>query len=241
MAARTLLLKLHERKLIILPPRRRQPPRRSPEPTLQLFDDPLPDPITGSLADLAPIRLDVVKAGHPAWKRLSAHLRRHHYLGFSRFVGENIAYLATDRQGRDLACLLFGAAAWKTQPRDQWIGWDHSIRQRRLSLVVNNSRFLILPWVRLPHLASHLLARVTRRLSDDWQQRYGHPVHLAETFVEQNRFKGTCYKAANWIHVGQTTGRSRQDRWNKMNVPIKDIYLYPLTPHARERLCHAEP
>jgi hypothetical protein len=206
----------------------------------ELFHEPLPDSIDAPLTDLTPIHLEVVKAGHPAWKRLASHFRRHHYLGYSGPVGENLLYLATDRRNRDLAGILFGAAAWKTQSRDQWIGWDPATRKKNLPFVVNNSRFLVLPWIRVPHLASHLLARVTRRLSADWRRYYGHPVHLAETFVEQNRFKGTCYKAANWIHVGQTAGRGRQDRWNTGSLPVKDIFLYPLTPHYRESLCHGQ-
>jgi hypothetical protein len=106
--------------------------------------------------------------------------------------------------------------------------------------VANNTRFLILPWVRVPHMASHLLAIIMRRISADWQHKYGHPLHLIETFVERDRFRGTCYQAANWQLVGQTTGRSRQDRYSTMRVPVKDIYLYPLTPRFRELLCHED-
>ena len=241
MAARTLLLKLQQRGIITLPPRRKlPPPRRVPEKQPQLFDEPTPEPIQGSLADLTPLRLDVMNARHPKRKIFSAYLTRHHYLGYRGPVGENIAYLASDRQGRHLACMLFGAAAWKIKPRDLWIGWDDPTRQRRLPGVVNNSRFLILPWVRIPHLASHLLGAIVRRLSTDWRQHYGHPVHLAETFVEKDRFQGTCYRAANWVIVGQTQGRGRQDRFSTFSQPVKDIYLYPLTPRFRENLCHAK-
>jgi hypothetical protein len=149
-----------------------------------------------------------------------------------------MAYLVRDCHGRDLACVLFGAAAWKTRPRDAWIGWDDATRARRLLYVANNSRFLILPWVRVPHLASHVLACVLRRLSADWQAKYGHPIHLVETFVDRSRFKGTCYRAANWILAGQTQGRGRQDRDHVLRVPVKDVYLYPLTRDFRSRLCH---
>ena len=145
-------------------------------------------------------------------------------------------YLVRDRHGRDLACLLFGSAAWKTKPRDQFIGWSHEARARNLLWITNNTRFLILPWVRVPHLASHVLGRIIRRLRTDWQVKYGHPVHLVETFVERDRFVGTCYKAANWICVGSTKGRSRQDRYNTLVLPVKDIYLYPLIAHFREAL-----
>lgn len=143
-------------------------------------------------------------------------------------------YLVRDRHGRDLACVLFGSAAWKTKPRDEFIGWSRETRARNLLWITNNTRFLILPWVRVPHLASHVLGRISRRIRTDWRAKYGHPVYLLETFVEQGRFLGTCYKAANWIFVGSTTGRSRQDRYNTLAVPVKDIYLYPLIPHFKE-------
>jgi hypothetical protein len=241
MAARSLLLKLERRGMITLPPRRRMAPRRRPR-TPGAFDGELApsSPITGPLADLQPLRLNLVRAGSPDHALFSHYLARHHYLGFRGPVGENIAYLARDRHGRDVACLLFGAAAWKTRPRDAWIGWDDATRRHRLPLVANNSRFLILPWVRVPHLASHLLGRIARRMAADWRARYGHPVHLLETFVEQQRFSGACYRAANWIRVGQTQGRSRQDRARDLHVPIKDVYLYPLTSHFRQELTHVD-
>lgn len=143
-----------------------------------------------------------------------------------------------DRQGRDLACALFGAAAWKTQPRDGFIGWTASERQTHLGWIVNNSRFLILPWVRVPDLASHILGRVARRLASDWQAHYSHPVVLLETFVERERFQGSCYRAANWIYVGQTQGRTRQDRERRIQAPVKDIWVYPLQANFRKQLCH---
>lgn len=146
-------------------------------------------------------------------------------------------YRLYDRKSLPVACLLFGSAAWKTAPRDEFIGWNASRRQgRHLSFITNNMRFLILPRVMVPHLASHILGRISRRLSHDWLQKYGHPIYMLETFVEQERFRGTCYKAANWIHVDQTQGRSRNDRYAKLQVPIKDVYVYPLTPHFREEL-----
>ena len=121
---------------------------------------------------------------------------------------------------------------------ERYGSWDAVTRARRLPRAANNSRFLILPWVRVPHLASHLLGLAARRLAADWQTRYGHPVHLLETFVERQRFKGTCYRAANWTCVGQTQGRTRQDRVHDISVPVKDIYLYPLAPRWRQELCH---
>jgi hypothetical protein len=133
--------------------------------------------------------------------------------------------------------LVFGAAAWKTQPRDAFIGWTAAQRQAHLALVANNSRFLILPWVRVPELASHILGRVARRLAADWQARYGHPVRLLETFVERERFRGSCYRAANWIWVGQTQGRTRQDRHSQIQAPVKDVWVYPLHARFRQALC----
>jgi hypothetical protein len=133
---------------------------------------------------------------------------------------------------------MFGSAAWKVKPRDYFIGWSTEARKRNLHFITNNMRFLILPWVRVPHLASHILARMARRISSDWIARYGHPVHLLETFVEQERFHGTCYKAANWIHVGQTKGRTRNDCDNSIRAPIKNVYLYPLSKNFRNLLRH---
>lgn len=240
MAARSLLLKLEQRGMLVLPPRRKEASRRLPIAAATPADEFLPANITGPLAALQPLRLETVTAGSPDYAVFLRYLARHHYLGFRGPVGENIAYLARDCQGRDLACILFGAAAWKTKPRDSWIGWDDATRARRLPLLANNSRFLILPWVRVPHLASHILGRITRRLAADWQARYGHPVWLAETFVERQRFHGTCYRAANWTCVGQTQGRTRQDRVHNISAPVKDIYLYALTPRFREELKHVD-
>lgn len=237
MAARSLLLKLEQRGWITLPPRRRKASRRLPiEPELPL-EDGSQTLISAKLAELTPIALQTVPTGHPAFSRYLAH---HHYLGYRGPVGENLAYLVQDRRGRDLACVLFGAPAWKVAARDCFIGWDHALRPRRLHLLTNNTRFLILPWVRVPHLASHILGRVIRRLSADWQAKYAHPIHLVETFVDRERFRGTCYRAANWTCVGQTQGRSRQDRARTLHVPVKDVYVHPLTPRFREELCRVD-
>lgn len=239
MAARTMLLKLERRGWIVLPPRRRAPTQRKQrQPQLPGLDI-LPAPITASLLELAPFAVELLTARHPAYPTFSRHLAQHHYLGHRGPVGEHLTYLARDRHGRDVACLLFGAAAWKTAARDSFIGWDSSTRARRLNLLTNNTRFLILPWVRVPHLASHLLALTLRRLSADWQAKYGHPICLVETFVDRSRFKGTCYRAANWLCVGQTQGRSRQDRDRTLEVAVKDIYLYPLRKDFRKVLTHA--
>ena len=242
-AARSFLLKLMTRGLITLPPVRTEKQRvrgyasSIPTPVIALQQ---PSAIASSLAEITPLSLIIPESGSPEEHLCHHHLATHHYLGFQRTVGENLKYVVKDRHGRHIACLLFGAAAWKTKPRDQFIGWSDTIRTRRLSSVANNTRFLILPWVRVPHLASHLLGTILKRISADWQHKYGHPLQLIETFVERDRFRGTCYRAANWKLVGQTTGRSRQDRYATMSVPVKDIYLYPLTPRFREILCHEE-
>lgn len=132
------------------------------------------------------------------------------------------------RRGREVACLLFGAAAWRCGARDRYLGWGQAQRRAELPRVANNTRFLILPWVRVPHLASHLLGQVTRRIDGDWQARYGHGLDWLETFVEVGRFAGTCYRAANWQRIGLTRGRSRQDRDHRLQVPVKAVYLYRL-------------
>jgi len=136
-----------------------------------------------------------------------------------------------------VALLLFSAAAKHLKHRDQWIGWTRSQRDRRLSLVANNSRFLILPWVEAPRLASHVLSLVLRRLRQDWHSQYARPLELVETFVDTSHFTGACYRAANWIELGQTTGRTRQDRTHRLQVPPKRVWVYPLDPQFRHRLC----
>lgn len=237
MAARTLLVKLDERGLIDLPPRRQIPTNRmrcgSP-PAIE-WPEPL-EPICCPLAPLEPLSLQEV-SGEPASRAwVKEALARFHYLGFGGAVGENLQYVVRDAQGRPLACLVFGAAAWKCQARDQFLGWSPEQRQRNLGRIANNSRFLILPWVKVPHLASWILGRISRRLAQDWQAKYGHPIVVVETFVERERFRGTAYRAANWKPVGITAGRTRQDRHTCLQVPVKDIYLYPLQRNYREAL-----
>lgn len=238
-AARTFFRKLLERGLITLPPIRtnKRTKKGFAMPVTSAPHDPPPaSRIETSLVNLLPLSFTIATNGSDEEGRFHHYLARHHYLGFHRTVGENLKYLVRDCHGRDLACVLFGSAAWKTKPRDAFIGWDHETRCRKLSWITNNTRFLILPWVRVPHLASHVLGRISRRIRADWYDKYGHPVHLLETFVERDRFVGTCYKAANWLYVGSTAGRSRQDRYNTLVVPVKDIYLYPLIPRFREAL-----
>lgn len=233
MATRTLLVKLDARGFIQLPARRRIPSNRMAvrHAPLQLWDS---TSVTGSLRDLGQLTLREISTDGAARIRFAAALVEFHYLGYRGTVGENLQYVVTDKYGRLLACLLFGSAAWKCKSRDEYIGWNPEQRQRNLHLITNNTRFLILPFVRVPHLASWILGRVLRCLSVDWQNKYGHPILLVETFVERERFAGTSYKAANWLRLGSTTGRSRQDRQRTLQVPIKDVYLYPLHPRFRE-------
>lgn len=236
MACRTLLLKLERAGRIQLPPRRggRSNEQGYRHPVELAHDR---SPIESDLRALQPVRIEPLKAGDTRLSLFKFFLHQYHYLSHRTCVGENLKYLAHDRLGRPVACLLFGAAAWKTKSRDAFIGWDATVRERNLALVANNTRFLILPWVRVPHLASHVLAQVRARLSTDWIAKYGHPIHLLETFVERNRFKGTCYRAAGWLHVGATTGRSRNDTDFTLAVPVKEVYLQPLTADFRRRLC----
>ena len=136
-----------------------------------------------------------------------------------------------------MACALFGSAAWKCAARDAWIGWERGARESNLQGLTNNTRFLVLPWVAVPHLASHLLGIIARRIRSDWQAKYGHPVHAVETFVDRERFKGTCYQAANWVRLGATQGRTRNDREHRIRAAVKDVYLYPLIRDFRRELC----
>ncbi len=170
------------------------------------------------------VRVEVGTAEQTRW---AFYLERYHYLGW-RVVGENLGYLIRAADGRELGCLLFGAAAWRCGARDRWLRWDEATRRRDLPRVVNNTRFLILPWVRVPHLASHALGRVARRIGADWRIKYGHGLGWLETFVDTERFAGTCYRAANWKLAGFTQGRSRQDRHHRLKVPRKAVWLYRL-------------
>lgn len=237
-SCRDMLRKLDAKEQICLPKiqkQARQPGTRDII-QLQLHDT---SEITCSIKDVLPVRIEIIKPRTPQANEFKSLIEQYHYLGFDMTIGENIKYMVYSRQGQLLACLLFGSSAWSCAPRDTFIGWSPTARQKSLTYTTNNIRFLILPWVRITHLASHILGRVCRHISMDWQEKYGHPVYLLETFVEQNRFKGTCYKAANWINVGETTGRSRNDRYTSLHVPIKDIYLFPLSTTFREVLCHA--
>lgn len=197
--------------------------------------------IEGTAGEFEPLQLRVVKSREESrlWREL---IERHHYLKYRVPVGANLRYLVRSgqREGVVLACLLWSSPAWKMAARDEWIGWNAEQRTRQLQLIVNNSRFLVLPWVHVEGLASKILAQSARQLPMDWEQRYGYRPLLLETLVDSQRFRGTCYRAANWIRVGQTSGRGRMDRkHNAHGQAVKDIYLYPLTRNPRQHLCGA--
>lgn len=224
-AARALLRKLDKENLIDLPA-----PVKSANNAYRYrskHEKPEYQPINERLSVIRPIQIRQVETQAQAqlFRSLLSHF---HYLGYSGPVGENLRYLVYDCQDRLLGCLLFGAPAWRVACRDRFIGWDEADRKKGLSRIANNMRFLILPEVTAPHLASHLLAKISRRVSADWQDKYGHPIALLETYVENDRFQGTCYKAANWVKVGETTGRTRNHRAGKPKAPIKSVWLYPL-------------
>jgi len=238
MAARTLLLKLEERGLIDLPPprrRTRRPCAQAPPVVQEAFLSLSPEPIQDPLGWLQPIGLELANTRLKR-QQVQRWLAQFHYRGFHGAVGENVQYLAKDRHGRELAVMVFGAAAWKVAARDRFIGWSVEQRVEHLGGIANQQRFLILPWVRVPHLASQLLILAAGRLSADWQTRYGHPVWLMETFVEQERFAGTAYHIAGWICLGQTTGRTRQDPQRTLHGPIKTLWVRPLHSDFRKHL-----
>ncbi len=236
MAARSLLVKLGERGHIDLPPRRQTPSNRMVRQPLAAapWDTAA---VTGTLRGIGPLTVCEVSTDRIERERCRAALAEFHYLGWSGAVGENLTYAVKSEAGRLLACLTFGAPAWKCRARDAFIGWTAQQRQRHLHRTTNNTRFLILPFIQIPHLASWILGKILRRLCSDWEAKYGHRVVLVETFVDRERFAGTCYKAANWMATGTTIGRSRQDREHCLRVPLKDVYVYPLERRFRQQLC----
>jgi hypothetical protein len=238
-AARSFLEKLEARGLVVLPAlqllRRHSRPKAAHLAEASWATEPVEAPLS-QLQPLAWLQPAVASVAAGRW---AAYLGHYHYLGL-RVVGENLKYLVQDRQGHDLACLLFGAAAWRAAARDKFLGWDEGQKAAGLSWVANNTRFLVLPWVKVRGLASHVLSQVAHRLSEDWQLKYGHPIHLLESFVDGSRFRGTCYQAANWQCVGQTRGRGRQGRdHQRLTATVKDIYLYPLHRQFRQKLLAA--
>jgi len=234
MVCRGLMLALHRAGHIHLPPQRhvrsRSPAyRRRPEPVL--IDT---TPLCGTLDALGPLIFHPVRRT-PDEPLFNSLIEQYHYLGYTQPVGEHLKYLVI-AQDRPIACLAWSSAPRHLGCRDRFLGWSAEARRRNIRFLAYNLRYLILPWVEVLHLASHLLGHMARRLSDDWERMYGHPVYFLETFVDPQRFRGTCYRAANWRVLGRTTGRGKDDRTGKPNRPIKEVLGYPLCRDFRERL-----
>jgi hypothetical protein len=215
---------------------------RGPRPVRLTVHSDLQPEITGSAGQFEPLRLTVVGAEGKEDGRLWAeYIERYHYLGYRVPVGATLRYLVRSGRCGDrvLACLLWSSPAWKMAGRDRWIGWSAEQRSRNLPFIVNNSRFLILPWVRIQGLASKILAQCARQLPGDWERHYGYRPLLLETLVEAERFRGTCYRAANWIALGRTQGRGRMDRDHQVPLQPKLLFVYPLCRDLQQRLCQA--
>ena len=223
MPLRVAMLRMQAQGLIALPPPTRKPPEARLSMTSQT--DPGP-PMRAPAHALRPLRLQRVQTKQES-RLWNEYIHRYHYLGHKPLPGAQLRYIFFSKE-QPIALLGFGAAAWQTAPRDQYIGWTHPQRQRNLPLIVNNARFLILPWIQVKNLASMLLAKVAKKLPNHWQEIYGYRPVLLETFVDKTRFQGTCYKAANWVYLGQTKGRGKLGPAGKRSVPIKDIWVYPL-------------
>jgi len=235
MICRGLLLGLERAGLIQLPPKKHNPP--NPLAVRRKPDAPCIDqsPIEGALSRLPkPVILQVRRG--PFEKLFGSLIEQHHYLGYCQPVGEHLKYLVT-MDDRPIACLSWSSAPRHIGCRDRFIGWSPEMRRKNIHLIAYNSRFLLLPWVRVEHLASHLPGKMARRISRDWQEVYGHPVYFLETFVDTERFKGTCYRASNWARLGQTTGRGKDDKTHKPNRSIKDVWGFCLDGKFREKLC----
>lgn len=232
---RGLLLMLERAGQIELPPVRRhiRGQRRTgrPRPEAVLIDT---TPLAAPLKELGAIEIQQVRrtADEPLFNSL---MESHHYLGYEQPVGEHLKYLVW-AQGRPVACLAWSSAPRHLGSRDRFIGWSSEARRRNIRFIAYNTRFLILPWIEVPHLASHILSRIARRLSQDWERLYQHPIYFLETFVDPERFRGTCYRAANWVVLGRTTGRGKDDHTNRPNRSIKEVLGYPLTPRFRQLL-----
>jgi hypothetical protein len=241
MICRGLLLMLHRAGEIELPAVRQTSlnpfvRRARPQPPLIART-----PLSGSLRQLGPIELTQVRrtAQEPLFNSLIEH---HHYLGYEQPVGEHLKYLVWAGYPlgpRPIACLAWSSAARHLGSRDRYIGWSAEARRRNIRFIAYNMRFLILPWVTVPHLASYLLGRMARRLSQDWERIYGHPIYFLETFVDPERFRGTCYRAANWVMLGHTTGRGKDDHTNRPNRSIKEVLGLPVHRRFRKLLQEA--
>jgi hypothetical protein len=235
MVCRGLMLKLHREGLIELPPVRRV----NPNPLLERRRRPIvsieTQPIDAPLAEIGPLEFRQVRRT-PAEKLFNSLLEQYHYLGYSQPVGEHLKYLVY-ADSRPIACLAFSSAPRHLGSRDRFIGWSAEARLKNIRLLAYNTRFLVFPWVKVKHLASHLLSRIARRLSADWEHLYGHPIYFLETFVDPQRFRGTCYLAANWVRLGVTTGRGKDAPTFEPNRSIKEVLGYPLVKDFRRRLC----
>jgi len=234
MVCRGLLLMLERAGQITLPPVsyvRHNPLARRARPEPVLIDK---TAIEDGLRKLQPLEFEQVRrtAQEPLFNSL---MEEHHYLGYEQPVGEHLKYLVW-AGGRPIACLAWSSAPRHLGSRDRYIGWDAAARRSQIRFIAYNTRFLILPWVRVEHLASHILGRMAARISDDWQQMYGHPLYFLETFIDPERFRGTCYRAANWVAMGRTTGRGKQSNSYIPNRSIKEVLGYPLTKRFRELL-----
>lgn len=233
MSCKVLLLKLHRSGWIQLPEPQNASGNTARSADFTTAGEPQ-DTIEAPAGALQPIELERVLTRQQSklWNEL---IERYHYLGYKTLLGAQIRYLFRSPAGL-LGAIGFSAAAWKVAPRDTWIGWTPTLQKENLYLIINNSRFLILPWVKSKNLASHLLSLCAKQITADWQQTYGYTPLLMETFVQKDRFKGTCYKAANWTFVGVTQGRGKLDRLKEFSVPVKDIYLLPLQKNFRQLL-----
>jgi len=239
MVCRGLMLHLHRNGLIELPDKMRSPEnplaQRARTPALEEEEDLFArQPLQCSLGELGPLRIEQVRRTR-AEGLVAGLLARHHYLGYTRPVGEHLKYLV-HAAGQPIATLIFSSAPRHLAPRDRFIGWDAAARRRNLHLIAINTRFLIMPWVKAPHLASHLLGRMGRLLPADWLRTYGHPLHYLETFTDPQLFAGTCYRAANWTPLGLTTGRGKADQTSKPNRSLKLVWGCALSPRFRELL-----
>ena len=235
MMARVTMLAMHRDGVIALPPPRK---RRNPSRPIVFGPDTEPPlfPPPTMLDEVRPLDIRPVVGATREGRLWNEFVARYHYLGYKTLVGAQMRYAVHDRNGWPLAMLGFSAPAWKTAPRDTVIGWSREARMRNLQRVINNSRYLIMPWIRIPNLATHILSQVRRRLPQDWDSRYGVTPVLIETFVETPRFSGGVYRAAGWIHVGTTQGRGRYDTRNEYGQPKKDIWLCPLRKHWKRTL-----
>jgi hypothetical protein len=233
MSCRVAMLRMHREELIVLPPPVKGNGNGRARPHPSPASDPR-EPIRGSAGELGELTFRQIRAGRDStlWNEL---IERYHYLGYKPLPGAQMRYLVFANK-RLLAALGFGASAWKAQPRDSFIGWTAAERTKNLHLIVNNARFLILPWVTCKNLASRILGAVAKILPENWEKRYAYRPVLLETFVETDRFQGTCYRAANWVHVGQTKGRGKLDRSHRYELPVKAIFLYPLVRDFRLKL-----